>query len=387
MTEDINDFRRNVREWLADNCPEEMRTPMKGEFDAPWGGRVAQFDSDAQKMWFDRMVERRWLAPDWPEEYGGAGLSAAAVQVLAEELRRIRARPPILSEGLWMIGPAILRFGSDAQKREHLPRIARGQIRWCQGFSEPGAGSDLASLKTRAEDRGDHWLVNGQKVWTSYAHDSDWMFCLVRSEPEASKREGISILLIDMETPGIEARPIRLISGHADFCETFFDDVRVPRDNLLGERGRGWNIAKYILSHEREMIGGSEFEGVTPAPGDLGATLPRGEAPDGMLRAALADYDIDLIAYEAFKKRMADEVTSGTSPLPAMPSVLKNLGADLEMRRKELAMSIGGSEALRFDEEGGAAARTWLRSRSSAIAGGTTEVQWNIIARAALGLK
>jgi alkylation response protein AidB-like acyl-CoA dehydrogenase len=253
--------RIELRAWLEANCPSEMREPP-GEDDICWGGRRFVFRSEAQKLWLERCAARGLTVPTWPKEYGGAGFAREDAAILKDEMQRIHARPPLVSFGIWMLGPALLKFGSPEQKATHLPRIARGEIRWCQGYSEPGAGSDLASLRTKAEDRGDHFLVDGQKIWTSYADQADWIFCLVRTDPQAVKQKGISFLLIDMATPGVSTRPIVLILGKSPFCETFFDNVAVPKDNLVGALNRGWDVAKYLLTHEREMIagGGSLFD-------------------------------------------------------------------------------------------------------------------------------
>ena len=202
------------------------------------------------------MAQRGWTVPEWPKAYGGGGLSKDEARVLREEMARLKCRSPLTSFGISMLGPALLKYGNEAQKQEHLPKIARGEIRWCQGYSEPGAGSDLASLKTRADDQGDHFLVNGSKIWTSYGDKADWIFCLVRTDFSVKKHDGISFVLFDMATPGISTRPIRLISGYSPFTQTFFDNVKVPKENLLGELNKGWTIAKYLLTHERNMIGG-----------------------------------------------------------------------------------------------------------------------------------
>src|SRR5271167_1145522 len=191
-TEEIETFRQQARTWLEANCPTEMRQPLRNDGDACWGGRRWKFASDAQRLWLKRMAERGWTVPTWPREYGGGGLSSAQARVLTQEMGRIKARPPVLSFGIWMLGPVLLEYANDEQKKEHLPKIACGEIRWCQGYSEPGAGSDLASLQTRAEDKGDQFLVNGSKIWTSYADKADWIFCLVRTDPNAPKHEGIS---------------------------------------------------------------------------------------------------------------------------------------------------------------------------------------------------
>ena len=248
---DLDIFRTDTRAWLEANCPPEMREPMRSEKDACWGGRKVVFQSPAQKQWLDVMAARGWTVPDWPSAYGGGGLSAAETKILKEEMAALGARPPLTSFGISMLGPALLKFGTEEQKKHYLGQIARGEIRWCQGYSEPGAGSDLAGLQTKAEDAGDHYVVNGQKVWTSYADEADWIFCLVRTSSE-SKHKGISFLLFDMESPGVTTKPILLISGNSPFCETFFDDVKVPKDQIVGAVNKGWDIAKYLLGHERD---------------------------------------------------------------------------------------------------------------------------------------
>ena len=253
---DLKAFAVEVRDWLEINCPKEMRQPITSDKDICWGGRNWEFKSEAQKVWLDLMASKGWTVPTWPKEYGGAGMTRAEENVLKKEMKRIGARSPLDSFGIWMLGPALLKFGTEAQKLEHLPPVARGEIRWCQGYSEPSAGSDLASLATKCEDKGDHFIVNGQKVWTSYADQADWIFCLVRTDSSGKKHHGISFVLFDMETPGVEARPIKLISGRSPFCETFFENVRVEKHNLVGTREKGWDVAKYLLTHEREMIGG-----------------------------------------------------------------------------------------------------------------------------------
>ena len=253
---DLEDFRADTRAWLEENCPASMREPAREDADRCWGGRNPQFKSEDQRLWMERMAERGWTAPEWPTEYGGGGLSKEQAKILREEMARIHARSPLDSFGIWMIGPALLKYGSEALKQQHLPPIVRGEIRWCQGYSEPGAGSDLAGLQTRAIDHGDHYIVNGQKIWTSYANKADWCFCLVRTDPDAKKQLGISLVLFDMATPGVETRPIKLISGASPFCETFLTDVRVEKSQLVGEENKGWTYAKYLLTHEREMISG-----------------------------------------------------------------------------------------------------------------------------------
>ncbi|PZQ58291.1 MAG: acyl-CoA dehydrogenase [Sphingomonas taxi] len=390
---DIDTFRAETRAWLEANCPPEMREPVRMEKDVVWGGRDQSALTQAQKAWLDRMGERGWTVPDWPTAYGGGGLSAAETKVLREEMARIRARNPLNSFGISMLGPALLKYGSEAQKREHLPKIARGEIRWCQGYSEPNAGSDLASLATSAEDAGDHFVVNGQKVWTSYADQADWIFCLVRTD-KTSKHGGISFLLFDMASPGVSTRPILLISGYSPFCETFFDDVKVPKGNLVGELNKGWDVAKYLLGHEREMISGmglANAGGGNPLIEGALATVGTdadGRLADPLLRAQIALFEVRARAYTAQSERFIDELKAGRAH-PAQPSMMKYYGTELNKARHELAMAAGGSDALEWESArsaGGRAARAWLRTKANSIEGGTSEVQLNIIAKRILDL-
>jgi acyl-CoA dehydrogenase len=378
---DLESFRSDTRTWLEANCPPEMREPIRSDSDMCWGGRNWTFQSDAQRLWLERMVERGWTVPHWPRDYGGGGLSPAEAKVLKEEMARIGARQPLYSFGISMLGPALLKFGSEEQKKRFLPEIARGEIRWCQGYSEPGAGSDLAGLQTKAEDKGDHWLVNGQKVWTSYADKSDWIFCLVRTSME-SKHQGISFLLFDMASPGVSTKPILLISGNSPFCETFFDDVQVPKEQVVSEVNRGWDVAKYLLGHEREMIASMGLDGTS---GTLGATL---KPDDPLLRAEVAAFDVDSIAFAAMSERFFEMFKAGEAH-PASPSMMKYAGTELNKRRHELIMAAGGSDALEWDSErskNGKAARDWLRTKANSIEGGTSEIQLNIVAKHILGL-
>ena len=378
-------FRSEVRAWLEANCPAEMREPIRSEDDLCWGGRNWTFQSDAQRQWLEVMAERGWTVPDWPKDYGGGGLSPEESRVLKQEMARIGARPPLTSFGISMLGPALLKFGTEAQKRHYLPEIARGEIRWCQGYSEPGAGSDLAGLQTRAEDRGDHWLVNGQKVWTSYADKADWIFCLVRTSAE-SKQGGISFLLFDMASPGVSTKPILLISGNSPFCETFFDDVKVPKDQIVGEVNKGWDVAKYLLGHERGMIADMGLGGLGGGSASaLGAAL---KPADPLLRAEIAAFDVDALAFAAMSERFVAMWKAGEAH-PASPSMMKYAGTELNKRRNELVMAAGGSDALEWDSErsrSGKAPRDWLRSKGNSIEGGTSEIQLNIVAKHILGL-
>ena len=388
---DLDQFRQETRAWLEENCPETMRVPVKSFDDLYNGGRNPEIDHPDQKVWCDRMAEHGWTVPHWPKEYGGGGLDKDEVKVLREEMARISARSPLDSFGISMLGPALLQFGNEEQKKEHLPPICRGEIRWCQGYSEPNAGSDLASLQTRADDHGDHYLINGQKVWTSYADKADWIFCLVRTDNSGTKHEGISFVLFDMAQSGVEARPIKLISGSSPFCETFFDDARAEKRNLVGEEGKGWTIAKYLLTHEREMISGfgaAPKKSLGESAADIMGRDSEGRLVNGILRQSLAQYQLDALAFAATMSRVGDEVKAGQG-LGAASSIFKYYGTELNKRRNELNLQVYGEPAVGWDGEAynnGTLARDWLRSKGNSIEGGTSEVQLNIVAKRVLGL-
>ena len=388
---DLDLFRAETRAWLEENCPKSMRQPYQGEDDQVWGGRNAQYKHPDQKVWLERMAARGWTTPTWSKEYGGGGLDQRQARILAQEMRRLKCRRPLDSFGISMLGPALHSYAGEDIKREHIPKIINGEIRWCQGYSEPGAGSDLASLQTRAEDCGDYYLVNGSKIWTSYADQADWIFCLVRTDNSGTKHEGISFLLIDMDDPGVTVKPIKLISGRSPFCETFFDNVKVPKRNLVGEEGKGWTIAKFLLTHEREMISGFGSASGRKKLSELALEhvgVTNMQLSDPMMRADIARYEIDSIAFAATMSRVGDETRSGQG-LGAASSIFKYYGTELNKRRNELNIAVNGERALGWEGEDyneGAAPRAWLRSKGNSIEGGTSEVQLNIIAKRVLGL-
>jgi acyl-CoA dehydrogenase len=382
---DLETFRSEVRAWLAENCPPEKRGPMREE-DHCFGGRDWHFTNDAQRIWLERMAARGWTAPEWPTEYAGGGLSGTEGAILREEMARIKAHPPLTSLGIWMLGPALLRFGTEAQKQQYLPGIVRGEIRWCQGYSEPNAGSDLVSLQTKAELVGDEFIVNGQKIWTSYGHLSDCMFGLVRTDPDKPRHEGLSFILIDMRTPGVSASPLRLISGNEHFSQVFLDDVHVPKENLVGTRGRGWDVAKYLLLFERQMIGGMRAGETTRlsdfALNHLGQEALRAEP---VLRARIAEFDLEMAAFETLVERYGEEAAAGVSH-GAKSSMLKYFGTELNVKRHALMLSVLGNAGLDMD---GAEAKTglgWLASLPNLIGGGTSEIQLNVVAKRVLEL-
>ena len=389
----LEGFRNEVRAWLEANCPPAMRTPMP-EDEVVWGGRNVTFKRPEAKQWLEAMGQKGWTAPTWPQAYGGGGLTAAENAILQDELRRIKARPALFSFGLWMFGPVLLEYGNESQKAEHLPKIVRGEIRWCQGYSEPGAGSDLAGLQTRCEDKGDHYLINGQKVWTSYANEADWMFCLVRTDT-TTKHEGISFVLFDMKTPGVETRPIKLISGSSPFCETFLTDVKVPKENLVGRLNGGWDIAKRLLMYERQNISASGFGGAGGLPLEEVAKtyvgLDGGKLADTDLRARIAE---QMMADKAFglTVRRASEMAKAGEGAGHMASMFKVAAATLNQKKTELMLEALGNRGLGWSGDGFSknelkVTRDWLRAKGNSIEGGTTEVNLNVIAKRVLGLR
>ncbi len=389
-------FREEVRDWLEENCPPAMRT-TGSEDETVWGGRNAEFPSPEAKAWLEALGGKGWTCPTWPKEYGGGGLSHEENMILQSELRRINARPALVSFGISMLGPVLLEYGTEEQKLEHLPKIVRGEIRWCQGYSEPGSGSDLASLQTRAEVDGDDYVVNGQKVWTSYANYADWIFCLVRTDPDAPKHEGISFLLFDMTSEGVSTKPIQLISGSSPFCETFFDDVRVPRSHLMGRENDGWTIAKKLLQHERNMVANMGTRGKASNPEHtMEAQAKRyvgesgGKVANADIRNDISQHKMDGQAFSLTLRRAADESKTTSAPSPAS-SMFKYYGTEQNKKRFELMGRIQGTQGAGWEGDGFSerelgTTREWLRSRANSIEGGTSEVQLNIIAKRVLEL-
>ena len=394
---DLEAFRAEARAWLEAKCPPEMRTPLRPGESLVWGGRRERFEAPGSKLWLERMVAKGWTVPTWPKEYGGAGLSKAEARVLQQEMRALGCRTALTSFGMTLLAPVVLEYGTEEQKKKFLPPIARGEIRWCQGYSEPGAGSDLASLQCAAVRDGDDYVVNGQKIWTTEAHLSDWIFCLVRTDKSGAKHDGISFLLIDMDQPGVKATPIVLINGTSDFCQTFFDGVRVPVANRIGPENAGWTIAKRLLQHEREML--SEAGGSTQARKKrtlaewarerLGAA--EGEPlPDADIRDRIVRVEMDQLAYSASLRRSIESAKAGRGPGPET-SMFKLVVSELRKRRADLRVRLAGVQGLGwegegFDEYDLEATRSWLASKADSIAGGTSEIQRNVIAKRVLGL-
>ena len=394
---DLNAFREETKDWLETNCPPEMRKPG----DVCWGGRNPNFSHPDQEIWLEKMGEKGWTCPTWPKDYGGGGLSHEENKILQEEMFAMGARPALASFGIWMLGPALLEFASEEQKLEHIPNIVKGKIWWCQGYSEPGSGSDLASLSTKAIEDGDNYKINGQKIWTSNANYADMIFCLVRTGPQDPKHEGISFLLIDMDQPGVEVKPIKLISGKSPFCETFFTDAIAPKSNLIGDINKGWTIAKRLLQHERSMISGmglatggsSGSSRRTSGLAELGkkyiGTNEEGLLDDSILRTKIAKHDLNSRAFGLTLQRMGEEAKSGGPSATA--SMGKYYGTEQNKLRYEIMLEAMGTKALGwegdpFSPEELAITREWLRSKANSIEGGTTEINLNVISKRVLNL-
>ena len=392
---DLDAFRAEARTWLEANFPPSLKG--KGLMMMREGASAETADYLA---WRDAMGAKGWGVPTWPKEYGAAGLSGAEAKVLQQEMAKLGAWNPIGGMGVMMFGPTLLEYGNVEQKKKHIPPIVKGTLQWCQGFSEPGAGSDLASLATKAEDKGDHFLVNGQKIWTSGAQWAQWCFCLVRTDT-TRKHEGISFLLIDMADPGVEVRPIQLISGNSPFCETFFTDVKVPKENLVGPLNGGWTIAKRLLQHERSSLSGGGGGGGAAAALFGGGPLDvlakkyvgedeNGRIADGELRTRITQHQMEAKAFMLTLMRAAAESRSNSGP-SAATSIMKNAGSKVGQDRAELMLEIMGSQGLGWEGEEFtpaelSAVRTWLGGKATTIYGGSAEIQNNIISKRILGL-
>jgi alkylation response protein AidB-like acyl-CoA dehydrogenase len=391
VAEDLDAFRAEARSWLDANFPKSLANNDAVMMAAMMGGELS---GDAA-AWKQAIGDKGWGTPTWPTQYGGGGLSAAQARVLQQEMARVGARNPIGGMGVMMFGPTLLEYGNEAQKSRHIPGIVKGEERWCQGYSEPGAGSDLASLSTKCEDKGDHYLVNGQKIWTSGAQVATWCFCLVRTDT-TKKHEGISFILIDMASPGIEVRPIKLISGTSPFCETFFTDVKVPKENLVGPLNGGWTIGKRLLQFERQGLsaGGGGGAAATSRPIEAMAKdyvgTDEGRIADEDLRARIAAHNIDQRAMMLTLGRVAAEARGSNGP-STTTSILKNAGSKLSQEKAELALEIMGNRAWGWEGEGFTqdeieTVRSWLGGKAYTIYGGSFEVQANIISKRILGL-
>ncbi|WP_082826104.1 acyl-CoA dehydrogenase family protein [Croceicoccus estronivorus] len=391
MALDEQQFRQQAQDWLTENFPPSLRG---GRFIMPHTQEEGSSPSADYLLWKQRMAAKGWSVPTWPSEYGGGGLSIRQAEILAEEMTRAGAFNPIGGLGIMMLGPTLLEYGNDEQKARHIPPIVRGEVEWCQGFSEPGAGSDLAALRTRCEDKGDHFLINGQKIWTSFAHVSDWCFCLVRTDTSV-KQAGISFLLIDMKTPGVEARPIELINGVSHFCETFFTDVKVPKENLVGRVNQGWEIAKRLLQHERSGLSSQRNvanveQGLPHLAREYVGTDDAGRIADADLRTRIVQHMMRQEAYGLALKHRNAEIEAGQDGTAPMSS-LKNLGAGVAQELNELAVEIlghagTGNRGPGFSNTELELTSGWLYSKCFSIYGGSHEIQNNILAKRELGL-
>jgi len=387
-------FRDEVRAFLTERLPEPLSAKVKG------GKRLGKTDYE---LWHQRLNERGWLAWHWPQEHGGTGWTAIEKHIFEEECVAAGA-PRVLPFGLNMLGPVLIKFGSDAQRAHYLPRILNGDDWWCQGYSEPGSGSDLASLNTKAVRDGDHYVVNGQKTWTTLGHFADWIFCLVRTDSDCKPQAGISFLLIDMATPGITVRPIITLDGEHEVNEVFFDDVRVPVGNLVGEENKGWTYAKYLLTYERTGIAGVAFAKTGLAHlKDVAAKQMKGGRPlsrDPLFAARVAQVEIDLMAMETFNLRMVSAAQSGGVP-GVESSMLKIKGTEIRQEITDLLRRALGPYAAPFVPEAldegyneppvgpdyaNPVASQYFNMRKVSIYGGSNEIQKNIVAKMMLGL-
>ncbi len=389
----IEEFRNETRAWLEDNCPSGARQPGQ----IPTGSTKINIQDTDTRTWLDRMIEKGWTTPTWPKEYGGGGLSNTEYMTLIQEMRRINARAPLGGMGVSLIGPTLLEYGTAEQKERHIPRIIRAEVGWCQGYSEPSSGSDLASLRTRAVDSGDHFVVNGQKIWTSGAQYADWIFALVRTDPDVPKHVGISFMLMDMHQEGITVRPIRLISGESPFCETFFDDAIARKEDLIGELNQGWTVGKRLLQHERgsmaSLVGGGAAKETGPSL-ENEAKKYRGETDgqiaDPAIRESVIAHNMNSHAFHLTQRRTVEEASDGATPGPAT-SIFKMYGTELQQEKSSLFVDIRGTQGLgwtgdEFNATSLTDTRTWLANRAASIYSGSNEIQRNIIAKRVLGL-
>jgi len=380
-------FRRQVRAWIAEALPADLKA--KAEVDA-------HFEMPESLRWQKILHQRGWAAPNWPTEWGGPGLDPTSRFILTEELE-LAGTPPLSPFGLSMVGPLLMQFGTAAQKQRFLPKIISAEEVWCQGYSEPNAGSDLASLRTAAtRDAAGNFVINGQKTWTTYAQYADWIFCLVRTDAKGKKQEGISFLLIDMKTPGIEVKPMLTIGGTPAFCETFFTNVVVPADNLVGPEGGGWTLAKALLGHERTLIAsvGASGRAVKRVKRIAEETRASGRRliDDPLVRSRIAALEIRLRGLQMANYRALAGAQHGKAPGPES-SILKLRGSEVTQQCFELAMELMGEDALTWFNEPGVVPpiEEWVPSsfcytRATTIYGGSNEIQKNVIAKYILGL-
>jgi hypothetical protein len=375
-------FRDEIRSWLGKNLPDELRAKVSS---------YEHLSRDDLLRWHRILAKKGWVAPAWPKEWGGTEWNVVQRYIFEEELGYAGA-PPIVPFGLMMCAPVLLRFGTEAQKKRFLPRIYDGEDFWCQGYSEPGSGSDLASLKMKALREGDHYLVSGQKIWTTLAHYADWIFCLVRTDPGGGKRqEGISFLLVDMKSPGVTVRPLILMDGAHEVNEVFFDDVKVPAENLVHEEGKGWTVAKYLLGHERMNTGriGASKRELAQLKQFAAAQAQHGRPlmEDQRFRDKLSRVEVELMALEITNLRFLDRMRRTGQPPGADVSMLKIRGTEIQQALTELMMQAAGPLAAGSPDPFTAAlAPRYCSYRKTTIYAGSNEIQRNIIAKMTLGL-
>jgi len=385
-TQALEDFRAEARAWLEANAPQSLRGQPDALMDVHAAGQPYAGDME---LWRQRMADKGWGAATWPKAYGGGGLSVAQARILASEMAAMGVGNPIMGMGISMFGPTLLEYGTEDQKQRHIPPIVRGELRWCQGYSEPGAGSDLASLQTKLEDAGDHWVVNGQKIWTSGAQYADWCFCLVRTDT-SKKHEGISFVMIDMRQPGVETRPIKLIAGSSPFCETFFTDARVEKNDMLGPWNGGWTVGKRLLQHERGGQGGGRLLGAGAPLPDIKARYWDGDLGESDLRDRMVGNLVDAKAHQLTLRRVADEGQGNQGP-SAATSIMKNSSTRIGQEKAELMLEMMGLQGRGWEGEDFTAeeidtVRGWLSGKAWTIFGGSAEIQNNIISKRILGL-
>lgn len=389
----LDDFREETRDWLETNCPEDARAPGP----VPWGSTKIKLD-DASKQWLERMASRGWTVPSWPKEYGGAALSPDQYKILIDELKRINARPPLTGRGVNYIGPTLLELGSDDQRERWLPGISRGEGGWAMGYSEPGAGSDLASLSMRAVRRGDHYVINGRKIWTSDAMQADYIFVLARTAPDEPKHQGISLILVDMQQEEVQVRPIRLISGASPFNETLFEDAIANASDVVGGVNNGWTVGKRLLQFERSTHAGINTSG-SQGGRSQASTMPEqirlhtkvvgGRIDDPGIRTRLIRYEQNDLAQRLTQQRVIEETRAHAPGFAS--SAVKLTGALHTQDGDELLLDASGTHGLDWGATGSSIkaseiTKAWLRQKALTIAGGTKEIQLNIIAKRVLGL-
>jgi alkylation response protein AidB-like acyl-CoA dehydrogenase len=388
---EVEAFRGEARNWLEENYPQSLRRDSDATQEAIMMGGLKP--TGDLKLWKERMAAKGWGAPTWPKQYGGGGLTPQEARILQDEMTRIGATNPVAGMGTSMFGPTLLEYGTEEQKQRHIPPIVKGELRWCQGYSEPGAGSDLASLTTKAEDKGDHWEINGQKIWTSGAQYADWCFCLVRTDP-SKKHEGISFVLIDMHQPGVETRPIKLIAGSSPFCETFFTNARAEKNDMVGPLNGGWTVGKRLLQHERSGQGGGRMMGGGASIPDMAKKYvgldEAGRIADSDLRTRIANHMMSARAHALTMQRVLNEARGNLNP-SATTSIMKNSGTQIGQERSELTLEIMGHQGLGWEGDDFAsdelsAVRGWLSGKATTIFGGSQEIQSNIISKRILGL-